>query len=151
MGLYAVKTTASHEETVAGMLTNRGAGEIYAALAPDQMTAYVVVEAESRGVVKRTIKEIPHAQKVLEGETSMKEVEGFLEPASDVEGLEEGAVVRLTDGPFQGDKAKITDIDGTNERVTVELYEATVPIPVEVRGDQLRVLDKDEWNEEEQD
>jgi hypothetical protein len=25
--------------------------------------------------------------------------------------------------------------------VTVELYEATVPIPVTVRGDQIRVLD----------
>lgn len=147
MGLYAVKTTASHEGTVADMVTNRGQDRIHAALAPDQMTAYVVVEAESRGDVKRAIDEVPHAQKVLEGQTSMKEVQSFLEPTSDVEGLEEGAVVRLTDGPFQGEKAKITEVDGSNERATVELYEATVPIPVEVRGDQLRVLDKDEWND----
>jgi transcriptional antiterminator NusG len=28
--------------------------------------------------------------------------------------------------------------------VTVELYEATVPIPVTVRGDQIRVLDSEE-------
>ena len=28
--------------------------------------------------------------------------------------------------------------------MTVELYEATVPIPVTVRGDQIRVLDGDE-------
>lgn len=147
MGLYAVKTTASHEGTVVNMITNKGYQEIHAALAPEQMTAYVVVEAEDRNYVERAVEEIPHANKVLQGETSMSEVETFLEPASDVEGLEEGAVVRLTGGPFQGEKAKITEVDDSNERATVELYEATVPIPVEVRGDQLRVLDKDEWNE----
>jgi transcriptional antiterminator NusG len=148
MSLYAIKTTASHEETVADMVTNRGVQGIHAALAPDQMTSYVIVEAESRGEIDRAIDEIPHARKVLEGETAMAEVEGFLQPTSDVEGLEEGAVVRVTDGPFQGEKAKITEIDGSNERATVELYEATVPIPVEVRGDQLRVLDKDEWDKD---
>ena len=30
------------------------------------------------------------------------------------------------------------------DQVTVELYEATVPIPVTVRGDQIRVLDSEE-------
>lgn len=149
MSMYAIKTTASHEETVADMVTNRGLSGVHAALAPDQMTSYVIVEADSQGDVERAIDEVPHARKVLDGETSMAEVEGFLQPASDVEGLEEGAVVSLTDGPFQGEKAKITEVDSSNERATVELYEATVPIPVEVRGDQLRVLDKEEWNEDE--
>lgn len=144
MPLYAIKTTASHENTVADMVTNRGYEEIHAAMAPDQMTSYTIVEAENRGVVERSIEEVPHARKVLEGTTSMSEVDRFLEERSDVEGLKEGAVVRLTDGPFQGEKAKITEIDESNERATVELYEATVPIPVDVRGDQLRVLDKDE-------
>lgn len=147
MTLYAVQTTASNEGTVASMVANKGFEDIHAAIAPEQMTSYLIVEAESRGAVERAIEEIPHARKVLEGETPMSEVESFLEPASDVEDLQEGAVVQLTDGPFSGEKAKITEIDGSNERATVELYEATVPIPVEVRGDQLRVLDKDEWNE----
>lgn len=151
MPLYAVQTTASHEGTVADMVANKGFEDVHAAIAPEQMTSYMIVEAESRGSVKRAIEEIPHARKVLEGETPMAEVEDFLEPTSDVEDLQEGAVVRLTDGPFSGEKAKITEIDDSNERATVELYEATVPIPVEVRGDQLRVLDKDEWNEEDMD
>jgi len=32
----------------------------------------------------------------------------------------------------------------SEDQVTVELYEATVPIPVTVRGDQIRVLDSEE-------
>ena len=147
MPLFAVKTTASQEQTSADMIGGRGHEGIHAALAPEDMTSYIIVEADSKGIVDRAIDEVPHANKVLGGETSMAEVESFLEPASDVEGISEGAVVRLTGGPFQGDKAKVTDIDDSNEKVTVEMFDATVPIPVEVRGDQLRVLDKDEWNE----
>lgn len=147
MSLYAIKTKASYEETVADMVSDRGEGDIYASLAPENMTAYVIVEAESRGIVERAVDDVPNAHKLLPGETSMKEVEGFLEPTSDVKEIQEGAVVRLTGGPFQGDRAQVKEIDGTNEKVTVELYEATVPIPVEVRGDQVKVLDKDEWDE----
>ncbi len=146
MGLYAVQTTARQEETVAEMITNRGLDDIYAAIAPDQMVSYVIVEAESKNSVDLAIEEVPHARKVLPSQTSMAEVEQFLEPASDVQGVTEGAVVELTGGPFQGEKARVSDVDEANERVTVELHEATVPIPVEVRGDQIRVLDKDEWD-----
>lgn len=147
MALFAVQTTASHEQTCAEMIADKGRNSVYAALSPEEMTSYIIVEASEYGALKRIVdNEIPHARGVLEGEVSMAEVEDFLEPRSDVEGITEDAVVRLTGGPFQGEKARVTDIDDSNERVTVELYEATVPIPVEVRGDQLKVLDKEEWD-----
>ncbi|MFB6138155.1 MAG: KOW motif-containing protein, partial [Halobacteriaceae archaeon] len=47
-------------------------------------------------------------------------------------------------GPFKGEKAQVQRIDEGKDQVTVELYEATVPIPVTVRGDQIRVLDSEE-------
>ena len=37
-----------------------------------------------------------------------------------------------------------TPVEEKGGSVTVELYEATVPIPVTVRGDQIRVLDSEE-------
>ncbi len=144
MALFAIKTTASHEQTVAEMVANRGLEGIHASLAPEQMVSYVIVEADELGDVERAVEEVPHARKVLPQKTSISEVEQFLEPASDVKGITEGSVVELTGGPFQGDKAKVDKVDEANERVTVTLYENTVPIPVEVRGDQMRVLDKDE-------
>lgn len=147
MGIYVVKTTAGREETVANMITERGYDEIHASLTPDKMRGYIFVESDSKGVVERAIDNIPNAQKMIEDETSMSEIEHFLEPASDVQDLKEDAVVRVTGGPFQGEKARVTEIDSSNERATVELYDATVPIPVEVRGDQLRVLDKQDDDE----
>lgn len=144
MAIYAVKTTASQETTVAEMIVDKDEAEIHAALAPEDMTSYVMVEAEGTAPIERILEDVPHAHGMLEQETSITEVEHFLEPSSDVENVAEGDVVELTDGPFQGEKARVQRIDEGNEQVTVELYEATVPIPVTVRGDQLRVLDSEE-------
>jgi transcriptional antiterminator NusG len=52
-------------------------------------------------------------------------------------------VVELIAGPFKGEKARVKQIDEAKEEITVELFEAMVPIPVTVRGDHVRVLEKE--------
>jgi len=147
--IFSVKTTASQERTVADMIANREEPEIHAVLAPDSLTSYVMVEADNDAVITRALEEIPHARGLVKsggqaGRSSMAEVEHFLSPTPDVEGIAEGDIVELIAGPFKGEKARVQRIDETKDQVTVELYEATVPIPVTVRGDQIRVLDSDE-------
>jgi transcriptional antiterminator NusG len=142
--MYAVKTTASQERTVADMIINREEPEIHAALAPDSLTSYVMVESEGNAVLERVLEDIPHARSIVPGESDISEVEHFLSPKPDVEGIAEGDIVELIAGPFKGEKAQVQRIDEGKDQVTVELYEATVPIPVTVRGDQIRVLDSDE-------
>ncbi|APW98127.1 transcription elongation factor Spt5 [Halobiforma lacisalsi AJ5] len=144
MGIYAVKTTASQERTVADMIINREEPEIHAALAPDSLTSYVMVESDGDAVLQRVLEDIPHARSIVPGESDISEVEHFLSPKPDVEGIAEGDIVELIAGPFKGEKAQVQRIDEGKDQVTVELYEATVPIPVTVRGDQIRVLDSDE-------
>jgi transcriptional antiterminator NusG len=144
MPMFAVKTTASQERTVADMIIAREEEGIHAVLAPDQLTSYVMVEADSMAPIERVMDEIPHARSIVPGESSMSEVEHFLSPKPDVEGIAEADIVELIAGPFQGEKAQVQRIDETKDQVTVELYEATVPIPVTVRGDQIRVLDSEE-------
>jgi transcriptional antiterminator NusG len=144
MPIYAVKTTASQERTVADMIMNREESTIHAALAPDSLTSYVMVEADDYNIIERVLDEIPHARSVIPGESDISEVEHFLSPKPDVEGIAEGDIVELIAGPFKGEKAQVQRIDEGKDQVTVELYEATVPIPVTVRGDQIRVLDSEE-------
>ena len=126
------------------MIIDREEESVHAALAPDSVTSYVMVEADDAAVFERILDEIPHARKVVQGQTSMAEVEHFLSPTPDVEGIAEGDIVELIAGPFKGEKAQVQRIDEGKDQVTVELYEATVPIPVPVRGDQIRVLDSEE-------
>lgn len=144
MSIYAVKTTASQERTVADMIMNREESSVHAALAPDSLTSYVMVEADDPNVFDRILDEIPHARGLVQGESSIVEVEHFLSPKPDVEGIAEGDIVELIAGPFKGEKAQVQRIDESKDQVTVELYEATVPIPVTVRGDQIRVLDSED-------
>ena len=144
MSMYAVKTTASQEQTVADMIANREEEKIHAVLAPSSLTSYVMVEADDDGPIERVLEEIPHARGMVPGESAISEVEHFLSPKPDVEGIAESDIVELIAGPFKGEKAQVQRIDEGKDQVTVELYEATVPIPVTVRGDQIRVLDSDE-------
>ncbi|MFB6127933.1 MAG: transcription elongation factor Spt5 [Halolamina sp.] len=144
MPIFAVKTTASQERTVADMIASKEQPEIHAVLAPDSLTSYVMVEADDSAVLDRIMDEIPHARSIIQGTSSMTEVEHFLSPTPDVEGIAESDIVELIAGPFKGEKAQVQRIDEGKDQVTVELYEATVPIPVTVRGDQIRVLDSDE-------
>ncbi|MDY7082112.1 MAG: transcription elongation factor Spt5, partial [Halobacteria archaeon] len=55
MGIYAVKTTASQEQTVADMLADRDNPGVFAVLVPSDVTAYILVEAENENVVERAI------------------------------------------------------------------------------------------------
>ena len=144
MAIFAVKTTASQERTVADMIINREEPSIHAVLAPDSLTSYVMVEAGDTAAIERVLDEIPHARSIVQGSSDISEVEHFLSPTPDVEGIAEGDIVELVAGPFKGEKAQVQRIDEGKDQVTVELYEATVPIPVTVRGDQIRVLDSEE-------
>ena len=100
MGIYAVKTTASQERTVADMIMTREENDIHAALAPDSLTSYVMVEADDDAVLSRVLEEIPHARSIVPGESGVSEVEHFLSPTPDVEGIAEGDIVELIAGPF---------------------------------------------------
>ena len=144
MGIYAVKTTARQERTVADMIATKEEDEVHAVLSPDSLTSYVMVEADGTAVLERLLDEIPHARTIVPGESGLAEVEHFLSPTPDVEGIAEADIVDLIAGPFPGEKARVQRIDEGKDQVTVELYEATVPIPVTVRGDQIRVLDSEE-------
>jgi transcriptional antiterminator NusG len=144
MGIFAVKTTASQERTVADMIATKEEDEVHAVLSPDSLTSYVMVEADGTAVLERLLEEIPHARTIVPGNSTIAEVEHFLSPTPDVEGIAESDIVELIAGPFKGEKARVQRIDEGKDQVTVELYEATVPIPVTVRGDQIRVLDSEE-------
>ncbi|MFW5919963.1 MAG: transcription elongation factor Spt5, partial [Halanaeroarchaeum sp.] len=104
MPIYAVKTTASQERTVADMIMNREDERIHAALAPDSLTSYVMVEADDHAIIERYLDEIPHARNLVPGESDISEVEHFLSPKPDVEGIAEGDIVELIAGPFKGEK-----------------------------------------------
>ncbi|CAJ38245.1 transcription elongation factor Spt5 [Methanocella arvoryzae] len=145
--IFAVKTTANQERSVANliaMVTRKENLDIRSVLVPEELKGYVLVESPMAEIVEDCIKNIPHAKAVVRGASSITEVQHFLAPKPTVTGISEGDIVELTAGPFKGEKARVKRIDEAKEEITVELSEAMVPIPVTVRGDIVRVLSKEE-------
>lgn len=143
--LLAIKTFRGYEREVADSLTSKAEdspGTIFSLMVPSAMRGYVFVEGMSFDGVSDMLKGIRKARGLVKGETSLKEVEPLLEPKVTVEGFVEGAIVELVSGPFKGEKARVKRIDQEKEQITVELIEAVVPIPVTVRGDNVRMVEK---------
>jgi len=143
--VLAIKTSRGYEREVADTLLTRAEEKpdvIFALLVPAALRGYVFAEGMSFEAVHEMLKGIRKARGLVAGETTLKEVEPLLVPKITVEGFVEGAIVELIAGPFKGEKARVKKIDQGREEITVELIEAVVPIPVTVRGDHVRMLEK---------
>jgi transcription termination/antitermination protein NusG len=143
--VLAIKTSRGYEREVADTLLARTDDKpdvVFALLVPSSLRGYVFAEGMSFEGVREMLKGIRKARGLVEGETTLKEVEPLLVPKITVEGFVEGAIVELISGPFKGEKARVKKIDQTKEEITVELIEAVVPIPVTVRGDHVRMLER---------
>jgi transcriptional antiterminator NusG len=146
-GIFAIKTSIGHEKMVANWIALRARKRklsVFAILSPPKLRGYLLLEGvKNKEALQDLIKGVQHARSVVDGMSSLEEIEHFLTPKPLVSGIEEGDVVEIIAGPFKGEKAKVTQIDEGKEEITVELFEAMVSIPVTIRGDHVRILEKE--------
>lgn len=148
--VFAVKTTNRAERSVADNI-EKAVREVdndirvMSVIAPDELKGYVLVETdEPLARVQELMERVPSARTVLKGATSLEEVGHYLVPKPAVSGIDEGTIIELIAGPFKGEKAVVKRVDTSKEEITVELYESVLPIPITVRGDHVRVIDRGE-------
>ncbi len=148
--IYALKTTVNQEQAVANLIMvmikdmDKREHGIKSILVPDELKGYVLIEAAFPDVIEQIVQNIPHARGLIRGDMKLEEVEHFLTPKPSVTGIMEGSIIEIVAGPFKGEKARVKKVDEAHEELTIELFEAMVPIPVTVRGDSVRVLSKEE-------
>lgn len=151
--IMVLKTQIDQERSVADTLYLKAVAEaqssstkpkdIYAILSPAGLRGYVFVEGMNTDRLREKTRDIKKARSFIDGETDIEEVGPYLVPMSAVVGIVEGDIVELVNGPFKGEKARVQQIDPAKEEITVELIEAMVPIPVTVKGDSARVIEKE--------
>ena len=150
--ILAVKSSIGHEKTVADAIFARAKAKdvgVFSILVPANFRGYVYVESMNPDRLEEVVRGLRRARGVVKGEgetpgIAFSEIEAYLTPKPIVSGIMEGDIVELVAGPFKGEKARVMKIDETKEEITVELFEAMVRIPVTVRGDHVRVLQKEE-------
>ena len=159
--IYTMKSQIGHERTASERLADRvrrSGAPIYAILAPSKLRGFIFVETDSPEALRDNLKGLTHARGMVMnkgvgygrskqpdtfGTVTLEELTQHLTPPPAVTGIEEGNIVEVISGPFKGEKARVQRIDQAKEEVTVELFEAMVPIPITVRGDHVRVLEKE--------
>ena len=156
--LYILKTSIGQEQNVAMEIQARLSGtgslkdiqdEIYGVLSPHFMRGYIFVEASALHHVEKLIGRVgvsttpmKNCRKVLDGESPLGDVLPYLEPKAATSGIEEGSIVEIHGGAFRGQAARVTRVTESKEEVTVELFEAAVPVALTVRADQVRVTQR---------
>lgn len=146
--ILVVKTSLGHEKTVADALGSRARikkAPIYAILSPAKIRGYIFMEGTYiTEKLKELIAGVQYAKGIVEGTTTFEEIKHFLTPKPLVSGIMEGDIVEIISGPFKGEKARVQHVDEAKEEITVELFEAMVSIPVTIKGDHVRVIEKEE-------
>jgi len=164
--LYIVKTAIGSEQRVVeemrARLSGTGTlhnvrGEIFSILHPHQMRGYVFVESSAQHHVEKLIGRtggrdrknrgaiittpLKNAKGVL-GMSPYEDVSAYLEPKAATSGIEVGCIVEIISGAFKGEKARVISITESKEEVSMELYEADIPMTLNMRGDHVRVIDR---------
>ncbi len=145
--IFSIKTQVGKEQNAADLINSRADKskiKIPSILVTPELRGYIFLESYDKERIKEMIKTVSYARNMLEGDIPVDQIEHFLVPASAVAKISEGDVVEMIAGPFRGETAKVTHIDDAKEEITVELFESVVPIPITVRGEQVRVVKKKE-------
>jgi transcriptional antiterminator NusG len=144
--IYAIRTLVGQEKNVARMIARnvKNSGlEVTSILVPDTLRGYILIESSSNIDMQNPAFRVPNIRGAVEGDISFDEIKSFLKPEPIIASVKKGSIVELISWPFKGEKAKVVRIDESKEEVVLELIEAAVPIPVTVKGDQIRLIQKE--------
>ena len=140
--IYTVRTTSGRETIVIDMLESKVKAEklgIKTIFHPAEIKGYIFVEG-NLGEVQKTIRGVMHIRGLIEKPVMLGEIQRFLEQKKELIKVGIGDTVEIIGGPFKGEKGKINRVDPVKREVTVELLEATIPIPVTIATEFTKVI-----------
>lgn len=151
--IFIIKVSANKEDQAVELISDRVGKKnlnVYSIARPHGLRGYILMEADTRETIEEACFDLPYVKSMLPTTVEYDEIKNMIEPEVTSMNIEKGDIVEIIAEPFKKEKAKIIRIDKSKEEVVVELLEATVPIPITVKIDNVRVIrrDKDEDKEE---
>jgi len=145
--IVVIKTTIGNEFKIARDIGLKAKVEkldfIYGILVPADVKGYVFIETLYPDRTMALLRNIRGARNMISGEVQISEIENYLVSKPAIEALGVGNYVEVIEGPFKGEKARITHIDTSRDEITLELQNAIVPIPLTVKADSVKLLEKE--------
>ncbi len=146
MPIYTLRTTRGREKTAIKSLRAAIKNEDYAIQAilyPQDLKGYLFVEGDQSDI-ERLVRNVRHAKGLIKKEVEIDDIEKFISDEPQEINIEINDRVEVIAGPYKGEPAKVERIDEANQKATIKLLEAAVPIPVTIDIEQLRKRSSEE-------
>ncbi len=141
--IYAIRTTTGREDIVIDIMSTRIRQEgldVKSIVHPAEIKGYVFAEGTS-GAIHKAVQGMMHIRGIIDKPVPLDDIKHFLETdRKDRIKVEEDNVVEIIGGPFKGEKGKITRVDSVKDEVTIELLDASIPIPVTISTEFIKVI-----------
>ena len=153
MAIFIIKVTTNKEDRAFEMISDRiekKGLQAYSVIRPHGLKGYIILEASDRESAEESAFNLPYVKGIIGKTVSYEEVKTMLEPKVEDFNIESGDIVEMIGQTFKGEKAKVTRVDTQKGEVIVSLLGASVPIPVTVKMDNVKVIrrEKDEPEED---
>lgn len=152
--IFIIKVTTNKEDKAVDMIsekvTKKGIG-VYTIVRPHGLKGYIILEAADRESAEEASFNLPYVKGIIGKTVEYKEVQNMLEPKVEAVNIEVDDIVEMIAEPFKGEKAKVTRVDKGKGEVVVSLLGASVPIPVTVKIDNVKVIRREEGEGSEED
>jgi transcriptional antiterminator NusG len=149
--IFVVKVTTNKEDKALEMIADKVKKKeirIYALALPHGLRGYVFLEAPDREHAEEAVFNLPYVKGIIGKTVAYTEIKQMLEPVASEIKIEKSDIVEIISEPFKNEKAKVVRIDKSKGECVVSLLGAAVPIPVTVKLDNIRVIRREELEDE---
>lgn len=150
--IFVIKVTSSKEDRAVDLIAEKIQKknlQVYSLARPHGMTGYIFLEAENRESAEEAVFNLPYVKGIVGKTITYEEIKPILQPVIAEMKIEKNDIVEIISEPFKKEQAKVVRIDKQKGEAVVTLLSAAIPIPVTVKLDNLRVIRREEKEEEE--
>ena len=150
--IFIIKVTTNKEERAVDMISEKAKKKnlnVYSVSRPHGLRGYILLEAEDRDSAEEAVFNLPYIKGIIGKTISYEEIKGMIEASASIVTIKEGDIVEIIGATLKGEKAKVLRIDKQKEVVVVSLLGAVVPLPVTVKIDNVKVIRREESEENE--
>jgi transcription elongation factor SPT5 len=149
--IYIVKVTTNKEDKALEMIADKIKKkkiDVYALARPHGLRGYIFLESPDHKHAEDAVFNLPYVKGIIGETVTYDKIKQMLEPvAADIK-IEKNDIIEIISEPFKNEKAKVVRVDKTKGDCIVSLLGAAVPIPVTVKLDNIRVIRREELEEE---
>jgi transcriptional antiterminator NusG len=150
--LFILKVTTNKEDRAMEMILDRATKKTIPLLAiarPHGLRGYLILEAPDRDTAEEAAFNQPYVKGIISKTITYEEVKNMIEPKVEDVNIQVGDFVEMIAEPFKKEQAKVTRLDKQKGEVVVSLLGASVPIPVTVKIDNVKVIRREDKSAEE--